>query len=143
LTVAIMALDVGSKRIGVAVADPTGTFALPVGTIERSTLNEDLRKIADYAESYLVREMVVGDPISLSGARGVAAQKMDGFVERLRSVFSGEIHRVDERLTTAQVTKSLIAADVSRKRRKAVVDKMAAALILETFLARRRNAQRQ
>jgi putative Holliday junction resolvase len=143
LTVAIMALDVGSKRIGVAVADPTGTFALPVGTIERSTLNEDLRKIADFAESYLVREMVVGDPISLSGERGIAAQKMDGFVERLRSVFAGEIHRVDERMTTAQVTKSLIAADVSRKRRKAVVDKMAAALILETFLARRRNEQRQ
>jgi putative Holliday junction resolvase len=143
LTVAIMALDVGSKRIGVAVADPTGTFALPVGTIERSTLNEDLRKIADFAESYLVREMVVGDPISLSGERGIAAQKMDGFVERLRSVFPGEIHRVDERMTTAQVTKSLIAADVSRKRRKAVVDKMAAALILETFLARRRNEQRQ
>ena len=82
-----MALDVGSKRIGVAVADPTGTFALPVGTIERSTLNEDLRKIADFVESYLVREMVVGDPISLSGERGIAAQKMDGFVERLRSVF--------------------------------------------------------
>ena len=89
-----------------------------------------------------MRELVVGDPISLSGERGIAAQKMDGFVERLRVVFPGPIHRVDERMTTAQVTKSLIAADMSRKKRKTVVDKMAAALILETFLARRRNEQR-
>jgi putative holliday junction resolvase len=134
-----MALDVGTKRIGVAVADPSGTFALPVGTIERSNLNDDLARIAEYVESYAVADLVVGDPIALSGERGIAAQKMDAFVERLRRVFSGTIHRVDERMTTAAVTKTLIAADVSRKKRKTVVDKMAAALILESFLARRRN----
>lgn len=134
-----MALDVGSKRIGIAIADPTGSFALPVGTVERTNLRADLEKLAEYFESYLVRELVVGDPVSLSGERGIAAEKMDAFVEKLRGAFRGEIHRVDERLTTAQVTKTLIAVDVSRKRRKDVVDKMAAALILETFLARRRN----
>ncbi|MGA7570509.1 MAG: Holliday junction resolvase RuvX [Candidatus Aquilonibacter sp.] len=133
-----MALDVGSKRIGVAMADPTETFALPVGTIERVNLRADLARIEELLESYGVSDLVVGDPIALSGERGIAAQKMDVFVESLRSVFKGTIHRVDERMTTAQVTKTLIAADVSRKRRKAVVDKMAAALILETFLARRR-----
>lgn len=133
-----MALDVGTKRIGVAIADPTGTFALPVGTIERSSLRSDLAKIEEYVESYTVKDLVIGDPISLSGERGIATQKMDAFVEDVRSVFSGTIHRVDERLTTAQVTKTLIAADVSRKRRKEVVDTMAAALILESFLARRR-----
>lgn len=138
----VMALDVGSKRIGVAVADPTGSFALPVGTIERSNLRADLAKIADYLESYLVRELVVGYPLALSGEAGIAAQKMDAFIEQLRGVFSGTIHRVDERMTTAQVTKTLINADVSRKRRKEVVDQMAAALILETFLARRRNEAR-
>jgi putative Holliday junction resolvase len=67
---------------------------------------------------------------------------MDAFVERLREVFAGTIHRVDERLTTAQATKSLIAADVSRQKRRTVVDRMAAALILESFLARRRNERR-
>ena len=137
-----MALDVGSKRIGVAVADPTGSFALPVGTIERSNLGEDLRRLEEFLESYAVRELVVGDPIALSGERGIAAQKMDAFVERVRGIFGGAIHRIDERMTTAQATKSLIAADVSRKRRKEVVDKMAAALILETYLARRRNEAR-
>jgi len=135
----VMALDVGSKRIGVAIADPTGTFGLPVGTIERTNLRADLAKIEEYIESYLVRDLVVGDPVSLSGERGIAAQKMDAFVEQLRTIFRGKIHRVDERMTTAQVTKTLIAADVSRKKRKGVVDKMAAALILETYLARKRN----
>lgn len=136
---AIMALDVGSKRIGIAVADPSGTFALPVGTLERTNIRADLEKLGEYLESYQVRELVIGDPISLSGERGIAAEKMDAFVERVRTVFGGTIHRVDERMTTAQATKTLIAADVSRKQRKGVVDKMAAALILETFLARRRN----
>jgi putative holliday junction resolvase len=136
---AVMALDVGTKRIGVAIADPTETFALPVGTIERTNLRDDLAQIAEYVESYLVRELVIGDPIALSGERGIAAQKMDDFVERVRTVFAGTIHRIDERMTTAQVTKTLISADVSRKKRKGVVDKMAAALILETFLGRRRN----
>ena len=133
----VMALDVGSKRIGIAVADPTATFALPVGTIERTNLRRDLETVLEYAASYGAGEIVVGDPISLTGERGVAAQKMDAFVEQLARVFSGEIHRVDERLTTAQATKTLIAADVSRRKRRDVVDKMAAALILESFLARR------
>jgi len=133
-----MALDVGSKRIGVAIADPTETFALPTDTIARTTLHDDLERIGELLESYNVTELVVGDPVALSGERSIAAQKMDDFVESLQKVFGGTIHRVDERMTTAQATKTLIAADVSRKKRKQVVDKMAAALILESFLARRR-----
>jgi len=111
---------------------------LPVGTIERTNLRADLARIEEFVESYGAGDLVVGDPVALSGERGIAAQKMDAFVESLRESFKGTIHRVDERMTTAQVTKTLIAADVSRKRRKEVVDKMAAALILESFLARRR-----
>ena len=135
---AVLALDVGSTRIGVAVGDPTGSFALPVTVIERTNLREDLAKITELAESYLATELVVGNPLTLSGERGPAAEKMDRFIEQLGRVFRGTIHRVDERLSTAQATKTLIAADVSRGKRKMVVDKMAAALILETFLARRR-----
>jgi putative Holliday junction resolvase len=135
----LLALDVGSKRIGVAVADPTGSFALPVTVIERTNLKADLERITSLAREYNADEMVVGDPVTLAGQRGPAAEKIDRFVEQLSRVFSGAIHRVDERMTTAQATKSLIAADVSRAKRKNVVDKMAAALILETFLARRRS----
>jgi putative Holliday junction resolvase len=134
-----MALDVGTKRIGIAVADPGGTFALPVATVTRSNLRADLARIKEYLESYGVDELVVGEPLTLSGERGIAAQKMDVFVERLFEIFNGTIHRIDERLTTAQATKALLAADLSRKKRRGVVDQMAATLILESFLARRRN----
>jgi putative Holliday junction resolvase len=134
-----MALDVGAKRIGVAVADPSLTFAMPVETIERTNLESDLDRIMALVESYQAGDLVVGDPVTLSGEHGIAAVKMDAFVKRLQRVFHGTIHRVDERLTTAQATKALISADVSRKKRKQTVDRLAAALILESFLARRRN----
>ena len=136
---AVMALDVGTKRIGVAVADPTGSFALPVTVIERTNLKADLERICELAREYNASEMVIGDPVTLAGARGPAAEKIDRFVEQLQRTYAGTVHRVDERMTTAQATKSLIAADVSRAKRKTVVDKMAAALILETYLARRRS----
>jgi putative Holliday junction resolvase len=137
-----MALDVGSKRIGVAVADPGESFALPLATILRTNRRADMSAIASYFDSYGVKELVVGDPVTLAGERGIAAQNIDRFVEDLREIFTGPIHRVDERLTTAQATKSLIGADVSRSKRKDVVDQLAAALILETFLTQRRNARR-
>lgn len=135
----IVALDVGTKRIGVAVSDPSGSFALPVATIERTELRADLERIVRLASEYGARDLVVGDPLTLSGERGPAAQKMDAFVEQLRRVFEGTIHRVDERMTTAQATKAMIAADASRKTRRKAVDMMAATLILETYLARRRS----
>jgi putative Holliday junction resolvase len=134
----LLALDVGTKRIGVAVADPSGTFALPVTVIDRTNLKSDLERIRELVREYNAQEMVVGDPVTLNGDRGPAAEKIDRFVEQLARVFSGAIHRVDERMTTAQATKTLISADVSRAKRKTVVDKMAAALILESYLARRR-----
>jgi len=137
--VTIVALDVGTKRIGVAVSDPSGSFALPVATIERTELRADLERIVRLASEYGARDLVVGDPLTLSGERGPAAQKMDAFVEQLRRVFEGTIHRVDERMTTAQATKAMIAADASRKTRRKAVDMMAATLILETYLARRRS----
>jgi len=136
-----MALDLGTKRIGVAVADPGRTFALPVATIERTNRRADLDAIKNYLEAYGVDELVVGEPLTLAGERGIAAHAMESFVDALREIFSGTVHRVDERMTTAQANKSLIAADVRGRKRRQVVDRVAAALILETFLARRRNAR--
>ncbi|HEY6449571.1 MAG TPA: Holliday junction resolvase RuvX [Candidatus Cybelea sp.] len=134
-----MALDVGGRRIGIAIADPSATFALPLATLTRTNRRNDLASIKSYLDDYGVDELVVGDPLTLAGERGIAAVAMDTFVASLREIFAGRIHRVDERMTTAQATKSLIAADVPRQKRREVVDQMAAALILETFLARRRD----
>jgi putative Holliday junction resolvase len=135
----LMALDVGERRIGVAISDPGETFSLPLRTLERAgSLHDDLQAILDIAREYTAKTIVVGDPVSLSGERGIASQRMDEFVAVLAKAFEGTIERVDERLTTAQVTRTLLAADVSRKNRKRVVDQLAAALILDSYLARRR-----
>jgi putative Holliday junction resolvase len=135
----LMALDVGERRIGVAISDPGETFSLPLRTLERSgSLHDDLQAILDVAHEYAATTIVVGDPVALSGERGIASQRMDEFVGVLAKAFGGTIERVDERLTTAQVTRTLLAADVSRKNRKRVVDQLAAALILDSYLARRR-----
>jgi len=136
----IVALDVGERRIGVAISDPGESFSLPLETLERRSLHEDLERILTLAREYTAQTLVIGDPVALSGERGLACRKMDAFVSVLAKAFDGTIERVDERLTTAQVTRSLIAADVSRKNRKRVVDQLAAALILDAFLARKRRA---
>ncbi len=135
----IVALDVGERRIGVAISDPGESFSLPLRTLERTgSLNADLEALVSILREYGATTVVVGDPISLSGERGIAAQKMDAFVAVLEKAYGAPIERIDERLTTAQVTRSLVAADVSRKARKRVVDQLAAALILDSYLARRR-----
>jgi putative Holliday junction resolvase len=137
---AIVALDVGERRIGVAVSDPSETFALPLRTLERTRLHDDLEAILALAREYSARTIVIGDPVSLSGERGLATVKMDAFAEVLGKAFDGAVERVDERMTTALATRALIGADVSRSKRKGLVDRLAAASILETFLARRRRA---
>ncbi len=140
---AILALDVGERRIGVAVSDPGDTFALPLRTIERTRLRDDLATILELARESRATTIVVGDPLTLEGKRGIAAAKIDEFVERLRRAYDGPIERVDERLTTALVTRELIDADVSRAKRRRVVDQLAAAAILETYLGIRRARGRE
>lgn len=133
----VIALDVGERRIGVAVSDPSGTFSLPLEVIERRALAEDVQRIVTLARERGADVIVVGDPIRLGGERGASSARIDRFIERLAKDWNGRIERVDERLTTAQATRSLISADVSRKKRRQVVDKLAAALILDSYLARR------
>jgi putative holliday junction resolvase len=138
--VPILALDVGERRIGVAVSAPADAFSVPLPVIERTNTRADVRAVVQLAEERGAETIVVGDPVTLAGDRGPAAQRIDTFVTALARVFGGRIDRFDERLTTAQATKSLIAADVSRAKRKRVVDGLAAALILDGYLARRRRA---
>ena len=134
----VLALDVGERRIGVAVSDPSGAFAFPHDTLERTNVRDDVAAIVVLARERDARTIVVGDPLTMDGKRGIAAEKMDAFVAHLARAYDGTIARIDERLTTAAVQKSLIGADVSRAKRKTVVDKLAAAMILETYLARNR-----
>jgi putative holliday junction resolvase len=131
----VLGLDVGERRIGVAVAETS--FAFPHSTIERTNVRDDVAKIVAIARERGAGTIVVGDPLTLSGQRALASEKIDAFVVHLARAFDGTIERVDERLTTAAAQRSLIAADVSRAKRKKVVDQLAAVGILETWLARR------
>ena len=131
----VLALDVGERRIGVAAGE--AGFAFPVTTVVRTNVRDDVRTIVALAAERNARTIVVGDPLTLAGTRALAAEKIDAFVAHLARAFEGTIERIDERLTTAAAQKSLIAADVSRAKRRQVVDQLAAVGILETWLARR------
>lgn len=131
----VLGLDVGERRIGVAVGE--GSFAFPHSTIERTNVRDDVGKIVAIARERGAQTIVVGDPLTLTGQRALASEKIDAFVVHLARAFEGTIERVDERLTTAAAQRSLIAADVSRAKRKKVIDQLAAVGILETWLARR------
>ncbi|HTW83402.1 MAG TPA: Holliday junction resolvase RuvX [Candidatus Sulfotelmatobacter sp.] len=136
MTETVIGLDVGSKRIGVAVGE--GSFAFPHATLERTNVRDDVAKIVAIARERGARTIVVGDPLTMAGERALASEKIDAFVAHLARAWDGAIERIDERLTTAAAQKALIGADVSRAKRKQVVDQLAAVGILETWLARRR-----
>lgn len=133
---AVLALDVGTRRIGVAIGE--GTFAFPHSTVERSNVRDDVERIVAIAQERGARVIVVGDPLTMAGDRGIASENIDAFVAHLVRRYDGAVERVDERLTTAAAQKALIGADVSRAKRKKVVDQLAAVGILETWLARRK-----
>ena len=133
---AVIALDVGTRRIGVAIGE--GGFAFPHATFERTNVRDDVARIVALAKERGAPTIVVGDPLTMRGERALASEAIDAFIAHLSRAYDGEIQRVDERLTTAAAQKTLIGLDVSRAKRKKVVDQLAAVGILETWLARRR-----
>lgn len=131
----IMALDVGSQTIGVAVSDLFGWTAQGLETIRHTTREADFKRLRELVDEYKVEEFVLGMPLNMNGTKGMRAERTEAFAEELAKAFP-EIpyHFWDERLTTVMAQKQLIAADVSRKKRKKVIDKMAAVVILEGYL---------
>ena len=135
----ILALDVGSKTIGRAVSDPLGITAQGLETIRRKNKRTDFEQLARTIAEYDVREIVVGYPLHMSGAAGVQSLKMKEFAEELRQRFSLPVHLWDERLTSAQANRVLRETEMSIRRRAEVVDKLAAVLILQSFMEARSN----
>lgn len=130
----IMGLDVGDKRIGVAVSDESRRVALPLVVVTHKDLESDLKEIGELAEKHAVSEIVVGIPLSLSGKMGPQAQKVLNFFEALGKRQKIPVKLWDERLSTVSVEKILVAGEVRRKKRKKLVDKLAAAVILQSYL---------
>lgn len=131
----LMGLDIGDKTIGVALSDPLGWTAQGLTTLRRGEeVVEDITRLGGLISDYQVEEVVVGLPKNMDGSLGPQAQKVLEFVSLLRETLSQPIHLWDERLSTVAAERVLLAADVSRRRRKQVIDKMAAVVILQGFL---------
>jgi putative holliday junction resolvase len=137
----ILALDVGSKTIGRAVSDPLGITAQGLETIRRKNKRTDFEQLAHTIAEYGVREIVVGYPLHMSGAAGAQSLKMKEFAEEIHQRFGLPVHLWDERLTSAQANRVLRETDMSIRRRAQVVDKLAAVLILQSFMEARGNSR--
>lgn len=131
----IAALDVGSARIGIAVCDEMEIIASGVESYTRTGNDaKDMQYIADKLDELGAARVVIGLPIQMNGTEGIAAEKIRAFAEALGAYCRQEMVFHDERLTTAQAQRVLIGADVRRKKRKGVIDKMAAQLILQGYI---------
>jgi putative Holliday junction resolvase len=133
----ILGLDVGSRRIGVAVSDPLGITAQGLETLQRTTKRRDFDQLQRVIQEYDVREIVVGLPLRMNGAEGTQSGKMQLFAEELRTRFRLPVHLWDERLTSAEANRLLRETDLSIEKRGKAVDRMAAVLILQGWMEHR------
>jgi putative Holliday junction resolvase len=129
-----LALDVGSKRIGVAVSDPLGVTAQGVETLVRKSLEADLRSVEDLVQRYQAGEILVGMPYNMDGSEGPQAAKVRELMALISERVSLPVKEWDERLSTVAAERVLIEADMSRAKRRKVVDKLAAVIILQAYL---------
>lgn len=129
-----MGLDVGDKTIGIAVADLLGFTAQGITTIKRKSKASDFEQLKNLMLEYDVDTLVIGMPRNMNGTYGPRAEIVKEFSEELQNYITTKIVFWDERLSTVAATRVLIEADLSRKKRKAVIDKMAAVIILQGYL---------
>lgn len=137
----ILGLDFGARRIGIAMSDPTGNMAQPLTVIEKSRNDTDIHRIEKLVDEYGVDEVVVGLPVSLSGEIGPQAQAVLEYVEKIKAIIKVPVKTWDERLTTTAAERSLLESEVRRGRRKEIVDKVAAAIMLQGYLDSKRTGE--
>lgn len=131
----VLALDLGDARVGLAISDPLGVTAQPAGRLECRGRERRLRRLRDLIAERGVVKVVVGRPLLLSGAVGPGAEKARAFADALAEAAPGiAVEMWDERLTTVEVERAMIADNVRRRRRREVVDSLAAVLILQSYL---------
>jgi len=139
----VLALDVGSRRIGVAVSDPLGITAQGLDTIQRQNKRKDWDALGAVLKKYDVSEIVVGLPLRLSGAEGTQSGKMRVFADELHAKFGLPVHLWDERWTSTEANRLLRETNLSIEKRGKAVDRMAAMLILQAWLEARSSRTRE
>jgi len=132
-----LALDVGEKTIGLAVSDPLNITAQGLDTIFRQSYRKDFEALKKVIEKYDVNVLVIGMPKRLNGDIGIQGEKVKKFTEKLKREIKIKIEFQDERMTTKMAENTLIQGNVSRKKRKKVIDKLAAVNILSVYLDKR------
>ncbi len=130
----VLGLDVGSKRIGLAVSDPLGITAQGLETLHRQNKRTDFARLHEVIREYQVAEIVIGLPLRMTGGEGIQAEKMQIFADEIRRRFRLPVHLWDERLSSVQANRLLRETDMSIKRRGEVVDQLAAVLILQSWM---------
>jgi putative holliday junction resolvase len=130
----ILALDPGTKRIGVALSDELGWTAQPLETYERRSVAADVAHIRQLVDRHQVKRIVMGFPVRLDGTLGPAAMQVQEFIEQLEQEVTVPIVTWDERMTTKAAEEILIQANMSRRKRKGTVDRVAAAILLQSYL---------
>jgi putative holliday junction resolvase len=133
----VLGLDVGSRRIGIAISDPLGITAQGLETLQRQNKSKDLAALEQTVRDYQVREIVVGLPLRMSGEEGIQSEKMQAFAEELRKRLKLPVHLWDERLTSAEANRLLRETGLSIEKRAQAVDRMAAVLILQGWMENR------
>ncbi len=133
----MLALDVGARRIGVAVTDPLGITAQGLDTIQRKNKRTDFAQLESVLRRYEVVELVVGYPLRLSGEVGIQAEKMTLFAAELEKHFQIPVHLFDERLTSTEANRVLRESEISSEKRAKAVDRLAAVLILQAWMETR------
>lgn len=136
----IMGLDVGKKTIGVAVSDEGALTAQPLLTIKRTSKAKDFAELQRIIREFAIETIVAGLPVNMDGTLGPQSQVMLKFIDDLKAETGLPVIAWDERLSTIAVTRVLLEGDISRAKRKEVVDKMAASYILQGYLDSRRIA---
>jgi putative holliday junction resolvase len=139
----ILGLDYGSKRIGVAISDELGFTAQGLAVILRKDRNFDIQRISEFVKAYDVERIVVGYPVRLDGTEGIQCDKVNRFIGLLEANIQTSVIRWDETLTTKTAEDILIQANMRREKRKKIIDKLAAQLILQHYLDRSRNKEKQ
>jgi putative Holliday junction resolvase len=136
--VRVLAVDPGSKRVGLAVSDPTGTIAQPLTTIGAEPLASLPTRLADIAKDHEATRIVVGLPRRLDGTFGPEAKAARDLADALRKAAAMPVELVDERLTTAAAEKAMLEGGVRRAKRRATIDRVAATLLLQSHLDRKK-----
>lgn len=130
----IMGVDYGDVRIGIAMTDLSRTIASGLETYKRKSLKEDIEHLKQLIVEYKVKKVIFGLPLNMDGSKGIRVQATYDFVANLLKTIDISIEYVDERLTSVEAERFLISNDVSRKKRKDIIDKMSAVLILQDYL---------